>query len=74
LTGHQVAALDMIITVDDAALGPMRMQNVLWRMGRTPGRIRSTGRRPGQDTDEVLAEAGLSDSEVAVLRESGVVR
>jgi crotonobetainyl-CoA:carnitine CoA-transferase CaiB-like acyl-CoA transferase len=52
----------------------MRMQNVLWRMGRTSGRIRSTGRRPGQDTDEVLAETGLSESEVAALRESGVVR
>lgn len=74
LTDPQVRALDMITTVDDPALGPMRMQNVVWRMGRTPGRIRSTGRRLGQDTDEVLADAGLSESEVATLRERGVVR
>ena len=74
LADPQVRALDMITTVDDPALGPMRMQNVLWRMSRTPGRIRSTGRRLGEDTDEVLADAGLSESEVAALRERGVVR
>jgi crotonobetainyl-CoA:carnitine CoA-transferase CaiB-like acyl-CoA transferase len=74
LADPQVQALDMITTVDDPALGPMRMQNVVWRMGRTPGRIRSTGRRLGQDTDEVLADAGLSEDEVAALRERGVVR
>jgi len=52
----------------------MRMQNVAWRMGRTPGSIRSTGRGLGEDTDDVLAEAGLSEGEVAALREQGVVR
>jgi crotonobetainyl-CoA:carnitine CoA-transferase CaiB-like acyl-CoA transferase len=74
LEDPQVKALDMITTVDDPALGPMRMQNVAWRMGRTPGSIRSTGRGLGEDTDEVLAEAGLSEGEVAALREQGVVR
>jgi crotonobetainyl-CoA:carnitine CoA-transferase CaiB-like acyl-CoA transferase len=74
LEDPQVKALDMITTVDDPALGPMRMQNVAWRMGRTPGSIRSTGRGLGEDTDDVLAEAGLSEGEVAALREQGVVR
>jgi crotonobetainyl-CoA:carnitine CoA-transferase CaiB-like acyl-CoA transferase len=74
LSDPQVEALDMITTVDDPALGPMRMQNVLWRMGRTPGRIRSTGRPLGADTDEVLAELGLTEGEVAALRERGAVR
>jgi crotonobetainyl-CoA:carnitine CoA-transferase CaiB-like acyl-CoA transferase len=73
LEDPQVKALDMITTVDDPALGPMRMQNVAWRMGRTPGSIRSTGRDLGADTDEVLAEAGLTEGEVAALREQGVV-
>ncbi|GAA0943275.1 CoA transferase [Pseudonocardia zijingensis] len=74
LTDPQVQALDMITTVDDPELGPVRMQNVVWRMGRTPGSIRSTGRALGADTDEVLTGAGLSESEVAALRERGVVR
>lgn len=75
LDDPQVNALDMITTVDDPVLGPMRMQNVLWRMGRTPGRIRATGRHLGEDTDEVLHEvAGLTPEEVERLRDKGVVR
>jgi len=42
-------------------------------MGRTPGRIRATGRALGEDTDIVLAEAGLTEEQVAELREGGVV-
>ena len=33
----QYQALDSITTVDDADLGPLRMQNVMWRMTGTPG-------------------------------------
>ncbi|MEE3921379.1 CoA transferase [Micromonospora sp. BRA006-A] len=39
-----VRATEMITTVDDPDLGPMRMHNVMWRMSETPGRIRFTGR------------------------------
>jgi crotonobetainyl-CoA:carnitine CoA-transferase CaiB-like acyl-CoA transferase len=75
LADPQVTALDLITTVDDPALGPMRMQNVLWRMSRTPGRIRSTGKPPGEDTEQVLVEElGLSQAEVDGLRALGVVR
>jgi crotonobetainyl-CoA:carnitine CoA-transferase CaiB-like acyl-CoA transferase len=73
LTDPQVQALDLVTTVEDEDLGPMRMQNVMWRMGRTPGRIRSTGRAPGQDTDEILGEIGYSSSEIAALRDGGAV-
>ncbi|WP_219413525.1 CaiB/BaiF CoA transferase family protein [Pseudonocardia nigra] len=74
LTDPQVKALELITTVDDPDLGPMQMQNVLWRMGRTPGAIRSTGRARGQDTDAVLIdELGLSPSELDDLRRRGVV-
>lgn len=73
LTDPQVQAAELVTTVEDEDLGPMRMQNVMWRMGRTPGRIRSTGRAPGADTDEVLAEAGYSAEEIAALREGGAV-
>jgi crotonobetainyl-CoA:carnitine CoA-transferase CaiB-like acyl-CoA transferase len=75
LTDPQVQAMEMVTTVEDETFGPLRMQNVMWRMGRTPGRIRSTGRALGEDTDEVLTEvAGLSEEQVAGLRERGVVR
>jgi crotonobetainyl-CoA:carnitine CoA-transferase CaiB-like acyl-CoA transferase len=70
----QVRALDMITTVDDDELGPVRMQNVMYRMSATPGAIRFTGRRLGADTREVLAgELGVSDEQFEALRERNVV-
>lgn len=73
LSDPQYEALGTVQTVDDEELGPLRMQNVLFRMSGTPGGIRWTGRRHGQDTSEVLRELGLGDSEVSELREKGVV-
>jgi crotonobetainyl-CoA:carnitine CoA-transferase CaiB-like acyl-CoA transferase len=50
------------------------MQNVMWRMSRTPGRIRSTGKALGEDTDAVLVdELGLDPVEVRALRERGAI-
>ncbi len=74
LDDPQVKAMDLITTVPDDDLGPMRMQNVMWRMGRTPGRIRSTGRALGSDSDDILREVvGLSPERIAALRKRGVV-
>jgi crotonobetainyl-CoA:carnitine CoA-transferase CaiB-like acyl-CoA transferase len=73
LEDPQVRALELVTTVDDPDLGEMRMQNLLWRMSRTPGRIRFTGRPLGADTDAVLGdELGLSAEELAELRDRGV--
>ncbi|MFN8169165.1 MAG: CoA transferase [Candidatus Nanopelagicales bacterium] len=70
----QYSALDTITTVEDPELGPVRMQNVLYRLSDTPGRIRWTGRPHGADTREVLAELlGLSDDEIAGLAADGIV-
>ncbi len=60
LTDPQVVATDIVTTVDDDELGPVRMQNVMWRMGRSPGAIRHTGRPAGADTDRVLSHLGRS--------------
>jgi crotonobetainyl-CoA:carnitine CoA-transferase CaiB-like acyl-CoA transferase len=70
----QVQARDSVTTVDDEDLGPLKMQNVWFRLDRTPGRIRFGGRRLGQDTDAVLGERlGYSAEEIAELRKGGVV-
>jgi crotonobetainyl-CoA:carnitine CoA-transferase CaiB-like acyl-CoA transferase len=74
LADPQVRARDSVTTVDDEDLGPLRMQNVWFRLDRTPGRVRFGGRRLGQDTDAVLAERlGYSAEEIAQLRKAGVV-
>ncbi|MER5930521.1 CoA transferase [Streptomyces sp. NPDC002054] len=67
----QFAALDTVTEVEDPELGPLRMQNVLFRLSGTPGGIRWAGRPHGADTEAVLAELGLSPAEVAGLRAEG---
>jgi crotonobetainyl-CoA:carnitine CoA-transferase CaiB-like acyl-CoA transferase len=75
LADEHVVATDMIPAVPDDDLGEIRMQNVLFRMSETPGRIRFTGRSIGADTDEVLGqELGLAPERLAELRDGGVVR
>jgi crotonobetainyl-CoA:carnitine CoA-transferase CaiB-like acyl-CoA transferase len=70
MADQQVIARDTITTVDDEDLGPVRMQNVPFRLSATPGEIRFTGRSLGADTDAILGdELGL---DVADLRERGI--
>ncbi|KJK39992.1 acyl-CoA transferase [Streptomyces variegatus] len=69
----QYQALNTITTVDDPELGPLRMQNVLFRLSATPGAIRWAGRPHGADTDEVLTELGLSPDDVTALRAEGAL-
>lgn len=69
----QYAALGTIAEVDDPELGPLRMQNVLFRLSRTPGAIRWAGRPHGADTDAVLTELGLTGAEITALRKEGAL-
>jgi crotonobetainyl-CoA:carnitine CoA-transferase CaiB-like acyl-CoA transferase len=70
----QYRALDTLTTVEDPELGPLRMQNVLFRLSSTPGGIRWTGRPHGQDTDRVYTERlGLTTDELDALRGERVI-
>ncbi|MCX5038435.1 MULTISPECIES: CaiB/BaiF CoA transferase family protein [Streptomyces] len=73
MSDPQYQALDTVTTVDDPELGPLRMQNVLFRLSATPGAIRWAGRPHGADTEEVLTRLGLTPADVKELREEGVV-
>ncbi|MGW5785052.1 CaiB/BaiF CoA transferase family protein [Streptomyces sp. NPDC003757] len=73
MSDPQYQALDTVTTVDDPELGPLRMQNVLFRLSATPGAIRWAGRPHGADTEEVLTGLGLTPADVKELREEGVV-
>ena len=65
---------EVITTIDDEDLGPLKMQNLIFRMDGTPGSIRHGGRRLGQDTDSVLDELlGISGDKLDELRNQGVV-
>ncbi|MDX3836720.1 CaiB/BaiF CoA transferase family protein [Streptomyces europaeiscabiei] len=73
MTDLQYRALDTITTVDDPDLGPLRMQNVLFRLSATPGAIRWAGRAHGADTDSILTELGLSEPDIETLRQEGAL-
>jgi crotonobetainyl-CoA:carnitine CoA-transferase CaiB-like acyl-CoA transferase len=73
LADPQYRALGTVQTLDDEQLGPVKMQNVLFRLSGTPGGIRWAGRRHGQNTDEVLAEVGVTREQLQALRQRGVV-
>ena len=65
---------EVITTVDDEDLGRLRMQNVMFRMLATPGRIRFAGRGLGEDNEDVYCgELGLSRDRVRTLKEDGVI-
>lgn len=69
----QYQALESIVTVDDPDLGPLKMQNVLFRLSETPGAIRWTGAGPGAHNNEVYGELGVDDERLDELRAKGVV-
>lgn len=74
LADPQFRALESIITLEDPELGALRMQNVLFRLSDTPGRIRWTGPPLGAHTEEVLSNYGVGELDMARLRTAGVIR
>ncbi|MGC4953391.1 CaiB/BaiF CoA transferase family protein [Actinomadura citrea] len=70
----QFEALGTIASVPDNELGPVRMQNVLFRLSGTPGRITSAGPPLGAHTAEILARYGVDGAGLEDLRAKGVIR
>ncbi|MEA2179274.1 MAG: hypothetical protein QOG77_2571 [Solirubrobacteraceae bacterium] len=74
LADPHVIARETVTTVDHPELGPLRMQNVVPRMGTTPGRIRHPGAALGAHNFEVLVEElGISEDELDDLVADGVM-
>jgi len=64
---EHIASRENIVALPDDELGaPLRMQNVVGKLSRTPGKIRHTGPRMGQHNREVLVDLlGFSEAELA---------
>jgi crotonobetainyl-CoA:carnitine CoA-transferase CaiB-like acyl-CoA transferase len=73
LADPHFAARQSLISVPDSELGDIVMANVVSRLSETPGEIRTTGGAHGTDTDAVLGELGVSESERARLRAEEVI-
>lgn len=65
---------ETIVDLDDERLARIRMQNVVPRFARNPGKVRWPGKSAiGSDTTAVLTELGYSRDDVLQLRSEGVV-
>jgi formyl-CoA transferase len=73
LADPQYQALQSIVTVADPELGPLKMQNVLFRLSDTPGRIRTTGPRLGEHNAEVFERLGIDAEGLADLARQRVI-
>jgi crotonobetainyl-CoA:carnitine CoA-transferase CaiB-like acyl-CoA transferase len=70
----QYQALDSITTVNDPDLGPLKMQNVMFRLTDTPGEIKWTGKAKGADNAMVYSELlNLDADTLAALSAEGVI-
>ncbi len=69
----QYQALESIVSIPDPDLGRVRMQNVMFRLSETPGKVRWAGRGLGQDNFEVYGELGITPEQLAELKASGAV-
>lgn len=69
----QYKALESIISVDDPELGPVKMQNVLFRLSETPGEVRTTGPRLGEHNEEIYSQLGMDKQRRLELSEKGVI-
>jgi formyl-CoA transferase len=69
----QVLARNMRIDVPHPKLGNVRMAGIPYKHGDTPATVRRHPPMLGEHTDEVLRERGVSDNEIAQLRQEGAL-
>ena len=69
----QVEAMGYMIDIDHPLTGPERMVGPILRMTNSPTGTDRPSPGLGGDTDEVLAEHGLTPDEIAALREAGAL-
>ncbi len=71
----QVAFNKSIVEMPDPALGKVRVQNVIPRFTKQPGKLRWVGKNKiGADTDDVLADLGYTPEEVRAMETKGIVK
>jgi crotonobetainyl-CoA:carnitine CoA-transferase CaiB-like acyl-CoA transferase len=70
----QTEANGLCVEIDHPLLGHMRMIGPPFQMSETPLAAQGPSPTLGGDTDEVLAAAGLSSSQIDGLRAAGVIR
>ena len=66
-------ARDMILKQATRDGHEVEVPGIVPKLSATPGTVRSSAPRLGDDTDEVLSGMGLSAADIAALRQKGIV-
>ena len=67
-------ARDMLLTQQTRDGYSVEVPGIVPKLSGTPGTIRSSAPHLGDDTDAVLADAGLTAEQIALLRSKGVIQ
>jgi len=74
LSDPQTIAREMVVEVEHAAVGPVKTMGLPVKFSETPGKVRKGAPRFGEDTRDVLREAGFGDAEIADFEQEGAIK
>ena len=70
----QYIARKDIIEIEDSELGRIKMQNVIPKFSKTPGKVRFTGSKLGaHNRDIYINKLGYSEEEFSQLKTDGII-
>jgi crotonobetainyl-CoA:carnitine CoA-transferase CaiB-like acyl-CoA transferase len=73
LSDPQTIARKMLVEVEHSTLGPVKTIGLPVKFSQTPGGVRKGAPIFGEDTRQILADAGFSAEEVAAFERDGAV-
>jgi len=73
LSDPQVLHRNLVVELNHPKLGKVKQVGISIKLSETPGAIRSIAARPGEHTDQMLADLGYTKEDIEKLRSIGAV-
>lgn len=72
-TDPQVSHNEMVVEYEHPVAGKIKVTGIPVKLSKTPGQIRRPPPLLGEHTDEILAESGYTQEEIAEFRAAGII-